>query len=120
MSQQAAWDAIKAAVDARFATPRVLDVETAANQTADHIVLFVSRRYVPDQLGSGEVTIKGGRTVLRSVCKSPENASVFYDRIEAALEDKILPGDFGPFVFESSLDVDADDGWFVTEHRFTY
>lgn len=121
MSQQAVWDAIKTAVDAKFTAPRVLDLDEAAAVTTDHIVLWVSRRYTADQMLSGEVRAKGGRIVIRSVCKSPDNVRVFRERIEAALESKTLPGDIGPFVFESETDVnDEDDPWFVGSTSYTY
>ncbi len=121
MSQQAVWDAIKTAVDAKFTTPRVFDLDEAGALTTDHIVLWVSRRYTADRLLSGDVRYKGGRIVIRSVCKSPDNVRVFRERIEAALEGVTLPGDIGPFVFESQTDVDdAEDPWFVASDSFTY
>lgn len=121
MSQQAVWDAIKTAVDAKFTNPRVLDLDEAAAATTDHIVLWVARRYTADRMISGDVRVKGGRIVIRSVCKTADNVRVFRERIEAALESVTLPGDIGPFVFESQTDInDEDDPWFVGSDTYTF
>lgn len=112
--------AIKTAIDAKFTTPRVVDLAGAKSATKDYILLFVSRRYVADRLGSGEVTIPGGRVVVRYVCLAEANVSVMRDRARAALEDVILPGGVGPFVFESETLTDDDGTWFVGADTFTY
>lgn len=120
-----ARSAIAAAIDAKFTTPRVLTLKQAQTATADYIVLFVSRRYVDKQLASGEVSVSGGRVIVRSCCTTEANLDVFRARVAAALEDQIVAGDVGPFVFESEADdTDLDDTigttWFVTDSRWTF
>lgn len=98
----AATTAITDAINAKFASPVVLTFKQSQTATKDHVVLFVSRRYVADQLASGEVTIPGSRVVTRYVCLTEANLDVYRDRVKAALEDQILTGGVGPFVFESA------------------
>jgi len=117
--------AIAAAINAKFATPPVLSLARSRTATKDYINVFVARRYVEKRLASGEVSIPGQRVVVRCVCKDEENLSVFRARVAAALEDQILPGDIGPFVFESEdyVDpdlVDASGAWYLAESIWTF
>lgn len=114
--RQAAADAI----DAQFTSPRSKTFAEAAAATSDHVIVAAYRRYVADRLGSGEVTILGGRMLTRYVAKTEANANVMRTRTRTALEDKILSGDVGPFVFESADVVQPDDGWFVATDLWTY
>lgn len=119
MSQATEAAAIRAAIDAQFTIARTLDLADAKNTGTDHILVFVSRRYVDDKHASGEVTIPGGRVVTRYVALKESNVSVMRERTAAALEDRIISG-LGPFTFESGDDIDTDDKWFVSEDVWTY
>ena len=112
--------AITAAINAKFATAPVLTLKQAATATTDHILLFISRRYVADRLASGEVTIIGWRVLTRYVCKTEGNVDVFRARVRAALEDQILTGDVGPFTFETENTTTQDGDWLVSSDSWTY
>lgn len=115
---------ITAAINAKFTTPPVMTFKQSQTATEDHIVIFVSRRYVADRLSSGEVTIPGGRVATRYVCLTEANLDVYRDRVKAALEDQILAGGVGPFTFESadqvSLEPSGGVDWFISADTFTY
>jgi hypothetical protein len=113
--------AICGAINAQFSTtsPAVAP-DKAAALTTDHVIVFVSRRYVPDQLLSGEVTAPGGRVVTRYVSKSVANLSNTRDKTRAALEDKFA-GSLGPFEFETEDPItDEADGWYVAADSWVY
>ena len=115
---------ITAAINAKFANPVVITLTQAKTATTDYIVIFLSRRYVADRYVSGEVTIPGGRVVVRCVCSKEANVDVFRARVAAALENQILPSGLGPFVFETEdvTDPNSDLGssWFVSNSSWTY
>lgn len=121
-----AASAITTAINAKFTTPPVLTLKQAQTATKDYIVLFVSRRYVDKRLASGEVSVPGGRVIVRSCCLTEANLDVFRARVSAALEDQILAdGVTGPFCFESESDAtDLDETlgttWFVTDSHWTF
>lgn len=114
--RQAAADAI----DAQFTTARSKTFAEGAAATSDYIIVAAYRRYVDDQLASGEVTISGGRLMTRYVGLTEANVNVMRSRTRTALEDKILTGDVGPFVFESGDVATPDDGWIVATDFWTY
>lgn len=122
MTQAEQYEAIQAAIDAQFATPRVVSLEDAPHVQVDHILMFVSRRFTADRRYSGEVTVPGGRVVVRYVAKTGDNVRVMRARVFAALEDHILtaPTEVGPFTFETEDDIAVDEGWFVASDTFTY
>lgn len=117
-------DTINAAINAKFATPPVITLKQAQAATTDYVNTFVTRRYVPERLMSGEVPIPGGRVIVRSVCRTEANANVFRARVTAALEDQILAGDLGPFTFETEnvIDPTTDEtgDWYIAESTWTY
>lgn len=120
-----AQDSIAAAINAKFASPPVLTLAQAKAATKDYINVFVARRFVPERRASGEVTLPGNRVVVRCVCKTEANLDVFRGRVASALEDQILTGDVGPFVFESEdfVDpdlVDATGDWYLAESTWTF
>lgn len=119
-----AQEAIVAAINAKFASPAVLTLAQSKAATKDYINVFVTRRYVADRRASGEVTMPGSRVVVRCVCKTEANLDVFRARVAAALEDQILAGDIGPFVFETEDLVDPDEAdatdWYLSESAWTF
>lgn len=120
-----AQSAVTAAINAKFATSPVLTLAQSKSATKDYINVFVARRFVDGRLVSGEVAVPGQRVVVRSVCKTEANLDVFRSRVATALEDQILPGDIGPFVFESEdfVDpelVDASGDWYLAESIWTF
>ncbi len=121
-----ATTAITTAINAKFATAPVKTLKQAQTATTDYVVLFVSRRYVDKRLASGEVSVPGGRVIVRSCCLTEANLEVFGARVTAALEDQILAdGVTGPFVFESESDATDDDvtlgtTWFVRDQHWTF
>ena len=121
MSDQAT---IAAAINAKFTSPPVLSLKDSQSTTKDYINVFTARRFTPERLASGEVTIPGGRVVVRCVCRDEENLDVFRARVVAALEDHILADDLGPFVFESEDFADPDSeiatDWYASESTWTY
>lgn len=116
--------AILAAINAPYSSQRAyifgdLRVPTL---TTNHILVLVTRRYVPERLASGEVTIPGGRVVTRYIAKRGDNIPPLVAATKAALEDQILTfvgGEIGPFVFESHDPVTADETWFVATDTWT-
>lgn len=113
--------AIKVAINAQFAAPRVLTTAEAMTATTDYIVVFISRRYIEGSLISGDSRVRGGRVTTRYVCRDEGNIAVFRDRTAAAIEEKFLPGADGPLKFETvEEDVKQDDGWFVSSDSWTY
>lgn len=120
MNEETDRTAAAAAIDAQFTTPRSKTFAQGAAATTDYIIVAAYRRHVADQLASGEVTIPGGRLLTRYVGKTEANVNVMRTRTRAALEDKILSGDVGPFVFETADVVQPDDGWFVATDLWTY
>lgn len=119
-----AQETIVAAINAKFTTPPVLTLKQAKSASRDYINVFTSRRYVADRRVSGEVTMPGSRVIVRCVCKTEANLDAFRARVTAALEDQILAGDIGPFVFETEdlIDPDEADGtdWFMSESAWTF
>lgn len=120
MSQTTTAAAISAAIDAQFATPRVVSMTEAASRTTDHIIVFISRRYTEGRLASGEARVIGGRVITRYITKDDGNVRVMRERTAAAVEEKFLPGSDGPLAFETSTEVEEDDGWFVASDSWTY
>lgn len=122
MTQATDAAAVIAAVNAKFASVRAYDMSDpdASALTTDHILVSVTRRYVADRQASGEVTIPGGRVVTRYVAKTIGNLYVLRQRVTEALEDVILPGGVGPFVFETSDPPGPDDGWISAADTWTY
>lgn len=120
-----AQESIATAINAKFATPPVLSLRQATTATKDYIVLFVSRRYVDKRLSSGEVSISGGRVIVRKCCLTEANLDVFSAREAAALEDQILPDGTGPFTFETDSEATDDDAtlgttWYVRDTAWTF
>ena len=122
-----ATTAITTAINAKFVgTTPVKTLAQAKVATTDYIVLFVSRRYVDKRLASGEVSVPGGRAIVRSCCLTEANLEVYRTRITAALEDQILAdGVTGPFCFESESEATDDDAtlgttWFVADSHWTF
>lgn len=113
MTQATAAAAVIAAINAQFSGPRAYDMSDPAVKTlaTDHVLVTVSRRYVPDRRESGEVTMPGGRVMTRYVARTVGNVYELRRRTTAALEDQILPGDVGPFTFESDETPGPDEGW---------
>lgn len=120
MSQASETAAICAAINAQFSasTPAVRP-DQAATLTTDHIIVYVSRRYVADRRASGEVTMPGGRVLTRYVSKSAANLSNSQAKTRAALEDRAV-GDLGPFVFETEDPIVEGDGWWSAADVWTY
>lgn len=116
--------AVIAAINAQFTSTRAyLFGDTAVpTLTTDHILVLVTRRYVPERRASGEVTIPGGRVVTRYVSKRADNIPTLVAKTAAALEDKILAfdgGEIGPLVFETHDPVAPDDTWSVATDTWT-
>jgi hypothetical protein len=113
VTQEASADAIKAALTAALpgdVTAYDLDEvpEVAGNpgvKPLEYVLVFVSRRWVPERRASGEVDLPGGRLTVRYHSATYIDNAREYRRITlATLEDQILTlGDdpeIGPFVFE--------------------
>lgn len=115
---------IAAAINAKFSAPQVISLVQAKSATKDYINVFTARRFVPDRRESGEVTVPGGRTIIRLATKSETNLANYRSKVFAALEDQILTDDVGPFVFESEDFVDPDEvagsDWYLADITFTY
>lgn len=112
--------AICGAINAQFTlTDPAISPDQASTQTADHVIVFVSRRYTGGFRASGEESVAGGRVITRYVSKSVANLSNTQAKTRTALEDKAI-GDLGPFVFETEDPVSDDDGWFVASDSWTY
>lgn len=122
MNPEADATAIIAAINAQFTTVRAFDMsdDDVKSIDVDHILVTVSRRYVDEQLASGEVPIPGGRVVTRYVAKTIANVYTLRSRTAAAIEDQILTGDVGPFSFESDEVPGPDDGWISAADVWTY
>jgi len=125
MSEATDAAAIIAAINAQFATPCAVELEDAPAQTSNHIIVFVSRRPTDTaRVGTSE-SMPAGRVVTRYVARHMVDSIRFLrDHTKAALEDRFLPGDIGPFVFEveqEDMRYDPEDGgWFVAADAWTY
>ena len=122
MSEASAAAAIIAAINAQFTTVRAYDMSDPAVKalSTDHVLVTVSRRYVDGRLVSGEVSVPGGRVMTRYVAKTVGNVYNLRDKTAQALENRILTGDVGPFVFESADAPEPDDGWLSAADVWTY
>jgi len=127
VSQASDIATILAAINARYPSKKraySFGDPAAKTLTSGHILVLVTRRFVADQLLSGEVTIPGGRVYTRYVGTSEADVYAFRDATAAALEDKILAGSLGPFTFETSDSIDdaVDSGttFYVSTDTFTY
>lgn len=122
MSQATDAAAVLTAINAQFSTKRAYELgdPALASLTVDHILVQVSRRYVAERRASGEVTMPGHYVAVRYIAKSPANLALLREKTTVALEDRILPGDVGPFSFESSKVEGVDEGWLVEADTFTY
>lgn len=123
MSATTDVEAIKSAIDAQFASPRAVEIDQAGKRSTDHVLVFLSRRYVDGFLLSGEASVQGSRLITRYVGKSVANVRSMQERTRSALEDKILSGEVGPFSFEAeqeplAYDTDAG-GWFTSADAWT-
>ena len=121
MTEQDVATAVLAAINAQFSTVRAYELTDPAVKalTTDHVLVVTARRFVPDRLASGEVTVPGGRVVTRYVAKTAGNVRNLRAKTAAALEDRILGG-IGPFVFESEDAPDMDGGWVVATDTWTH
>lgn len=121
MTQETEVVAILAALNAALpAAVRAYDVdEVPAVRPAAYVELHYSRRFVADRLGSGEVTIPGGRLLTRYVSKYVSNCREIRRVVTATLEDKAI-GATGPFVFEADEVIGPDDGWFSGADSWTF
>ncbi len=121
MTAETDYAAIKTAVDAQFATVRAYDPDDAKAIKTDHVLLFLSRRFTGHYRGSGEESSRGGRVLTRYVGKTVSNVRDIQRRVRLAIEDQILSGDVGPFVFETEDSINDDgDGWFTAADSWTY
>ena len=122
MTEQDVASAVLAAINAQFSAVRAYELTDPAVKalTTDHILIVTARRYVDGRLSSGEVSLPGGRVVTRYVAKTAGNVRTLRAKTAAALEDKILAGGVGPFVFESEDAPDYDDGWLVATDTWTH
>lgn len=121
MSLASETTAICGAINAEFSlSDPAVAPDAAAAQTADHVIVFVSRRYVDDRIASGEVPVRGARVVTRYASKSVANLSNMQAKTRTRLEDRTIDT-LGPFTFESESPVDPDpDGWYVADDHWTY
>lgn len=119
MNEETDAAAARTAIDAQFTAPRATDFAGAATKTTDHIIVAAYRRFVDDRLGSGEVTILGGRLLTRYVAKTESNLNVLRIRTRAAIEDQILSG-VGPFTFETADPPEPDGDWYSAADIWTY
>lgn len=124
MSEATDAAAIIAAINAQFSSPHAVEISDAPAQDGDHIVVFVSRRFVDGRMASGTPRIRGGRVITRYIGRRLKNVREMRLRTTAALESQTLAGDVGPFVYETEaeeLRFDTEDGgWFVTADAWTY
>lgn len=118
MSEASDIAVIKTAIDGQFASPRAVEIDEAPSRTADHVVVFLSRRYTEGELMSGEARTVGSRLITRYVARTLSNVKTLRERTRTAVEEKFLPDAVGPFSFETEhepLDYDPDDGgWFTS------
>lgn len=120
--EEAQATAIKAALVAAMpASVGVYDPdEVPVERPATFLTVTPSRRYVPERRFGGDVTLPGGRLVIEYAARSVTNVRAMRRYVTAALEGVILPGDLGPFTYETSDEVDGRDGWFDAADFFTY
>lgn len=123
MSQESDATAVIAAINAQFSTPRAFEIDDARTQTGNHIIVFLSRRYMDGAMSDGSASSFGGRVVTRYVAASVGDLRNMRDKTTAALEEKSASG-VGPFAFEAeqeSLAFDADSGgWYVAADSWVY
>jgi hypothetical protein len=123
VSQQTDATEIIAAINAKFSAPYAFELDAAKAQTGNHIIVFVTRRYVDGSMVGGAARIAGGRVVTRYVGRDVSDVRNMRAKTMAALEDRFL-ATIGPFSFEAeqeSLAFDPDDGgWYVTADAWLY
>jgi hypothetical protein len=116
VSQQAEVDAIKAALNTALPAGQSQAYEyDETPATASYVRLDLSRRFIPDRLGSGEATVVCGRLVTRYVGESVANVRELRRLVTATLEDKAIPAGssyVGPFTFEVEQPISPQSGTF--------
>ena len=127
MTQADDLAAVLAAINARYPSKKraySFGDPAVRSLTSGHILVLVSRRYVQPTRSSGEVPLPGGRVFTRYVGTSEADVLAFRSATTAALEGQILPGDIGPFSFESEDEMDDEvDGsttWWTAATTWTY
>lgn len=123
MRADAVADAITAAINATYVTPKAFDIETAGTNPVDKIIVTVHRRFVPPLGFGGEVTHEGGRVVAQYVAARHGTVDLFRERVQSVLESRFLTVDgetVGPFVHETDLPTDRDETYFVGSTSFTF
>ena len=123
MTQETDAAEVIAAIDAQFSTPLAVDIDDAAAKVGNHVIVFLSRRYVDGKMIDGSARAAGGRLVTRYVGRTVGDVRVMRQKTTAALEDRFL-ATVGPFSFEveqESLAYDADDGgWYVAADAWVF
>ena len=121
MTQETDAVAILAALNAALpAAARAYDIDDVPGTLpASYVVLYLSRRWIPEKLGSGEATVICGRLQTRYVSKTVSNVRELRRIVTNTLEDKAI-GTAGPFSFETEDEIGPDDGWFSGADTFTF
>lgn len=123
MTQESDAAEVISAIDAQFTSPLAVDIDDAAKQVGNHVIVFLSRRYVDGKMIDGSVRAAGGRLVTRYVGRTVGDVRVMRQKTTTALEDRFLAS-VGPFSFETeqeSLAYDSDDGgWYVAADAWIF
>jgi hypothetical protein len=113
--------AVLTALNGVLGNAEAYDIDAVpAERPRRYVVIDVTRRWVPDQLVSGEVTIPGGFLTTEYHARSVYDVREMRRITTAALEDKVLAGVLGPFTFETADDVNGNDGWFDSADTWTF
>lgn len=116
--------AIAAAIKAANPKARALTPGQAATFSGDHIILFITRRYVPERTAGDVVAAPGWRVLTRYIAATFDNWDVLQTATKDALEGQILTLDdgstIGPFDFETADAAELDSGKWSGDDAWTY
>lgn len=118
MTEKEQAEAILAAINAAIAPAVAYEYDkvpgafgNAGTRPIRFATIAITRRFVDKRRASGEVSTNGYRLVVRYAAKATNDARNMRDKSNAALEEQILPGDIGPFIWTSSQAFGPDDGY---------
>lgn len=120
MNADEAAAAIIEALNATYATPRAANLETAGADPSNKILVVGTRRYLPPNLLSGELSVRGGYVTFNYVAEHYDTVADFRTRVSDVIEAQILSEDCGPFIHQTSTPTEQDGDRWVGSDTYTF
>jgi hypothetical protein len=113
--------AILAALNGVLGDAEAFDIDGVPTERPDrYVVIDITRRWMPEQLASGEVPIPGWFLTTEYHARNVNDVREMRRRTQQELEDQVLPGDAGPFAFQTADEITSVDGWCDSADTWTY